>query len=163
MQPLLMESVLDSAEDLDVAMYVVLSAVGLCLECMAYTKLYQWSIRRYARKFKGSEEAAFRPGRMQNVIGMACSGLFALIGLLAMAFAFEVFWVLWTLGAGVLFVVYVRQLVRKRPAGGKREKDPPAASPDVQRQLEQLRSLRDAGFLTNEEYREKRRRILEEL
>lgn len=162
--PFMMESAIDPGGDLDVAMYVVLSAIGLCLECMAYTKLYQWSIRWYAGKTGGTEKDAFRPGRTQDIFGIVWSGLFVLTGLLVMIPVFGVFGVIWTLGAGALTVVYIRQLLGKRHVGAAADKNlPSAASSDVRRQLEQLETLRAAGLLTGEEYREKRRRILEEL
>ncbi len=155
--PFMMESAIDPGGDLDMTMYVVLSAIGLCLECMAYTKLYQASIRWYARRH--GETNHF--GRASDVFGIMWSGLFVLTGLLVMIPVFGVFGIIWTLGAGTMTVSYAKQLLGKRRSGPKPGEA--GASPDARRRLEQLETLKAAGLLTGEEYREKRREILEEL
>lgn len=149
-----MEAAIDPKGDTDVMLYVVLSLVGLCLECGAYTKLSNLTMR-WLRKRTGGRlgNSTYPPNLTQVVVGMVWGGILALVGLLVLIPAFGGFGVFWTL-IGVMFtVLHAWQFfVKKYPVSGKKQ--------GASRQLDQLESLRAAGLMTEQEYRRKRRELL---
>lgn len=155
--PFLMESAVDPSWDMDVAMYVVLSFLGLGLECTAYTKVYQGSLRWFNRRFRETGRTAWDQMKVKSVCGVACSGVFALAGLLVLFPLFGVFGIFWAICALLLTVMYVRQLFGRRRDGGDLPED--TADADFRRRLEQLETLRRAGLIDDQEYRERRRNI----
>lgn len=178
-----METVLDPGGDTDVMLYVVLSLIGLCLECMAVTKLYQWSVNWYQRRFvRMKKRVTYRPSKANSAIGAIWGGVFVLIGLFVVIPTFGAFGLLWTLGAAVITGMNVYQgfgkhyvgpeiCVEDEEPGPERAAPPPAqthdhipsTAPDARRRLEQLESLKNAGLIDDREYREKRQEILKEL
>ena len=153
-----MESAINPSGDTETMLYVVLSLIGLCIENSAYTRLYQWSIKWYGKRFGGTEEtfAAYPPNRAQTAIAMAWAGIFTLFGLLVLIPIFGGFGICWTLLAGAMTGVHMWQFFVKRPpvperkqAGGSR--------------LDQLESLKAAGLIDGREYQEQKAKILKEL
>ena len=152
------ESAIDPNGDMEVMLYVVLSLIGLCLEFTALNKTYNWTMG-WLRKRAGGNDAHL-PSRTQGVVGAVWGGVFVLFGLVVIVPATAPFGVIWTLLAGIftaldIYQVFIKRHVRARPRGG-------GLAPEVQRQLALLESLRAAGMMDEEEYWEKRRKILEE-
>ena len=159
MSPMIsMEAALNPNGDTEVMLYVVLSLIGLCLECGAYGKLYNLTMG-WLRKRAGGNDAHL-PSRTQGVVGAVWGGVFVLFGLFVIVPFTAPFGVIWTLLAGIftaldIYQVFIKRYVRARPRGE-------GLAPEVQRQLALLESLRAAGMMNEEEYWEKRRKILEE-
>ena len=67
------ESVVDPGGNTDVMLYVVLSLIGLCLECGAYGKLYNLTMG-WLRKQTGGRlgNSTYPPNLTQVVVGMVC-------------------------------------------------------------------------------------------
>ena len=152
------ESAIDPNGDMEVMLYVVLSLIGLCLEFTALNKTYSWTMG-WLRKRAGGNDAHL-PSRTQGVVGAVWGGVFVLFGLFVIVPFTAPFGVIWTLLAGIftaldIYQVFIKRHVRARPRGG-------GLAPEVQRQLALLESLRAAGMMDEEEYWEKRRKILEE-
>ena len=152
------ESVVDPGGNTDVMLYVVLSLIGLCLEFTALNKTYNWTMG-WLRKRAGGNDAHL-PSRTQGVVGAVWGGVFVLFGLFVIVPFTAPFGIIWTLLAGIftvldIYQVFIKRYVRARPRGG-------GLAPEVQRQLALLESLRAAGMMNEEEYWEKRRKILEE-
>ena len=123
------------------------------------------------------KKITYRPSKAQGAFGAVVGGIFVLIGLtivIPTAGAFGVLWTLMALGITVMNIFrsfgksYVgpqieieeEPSVRAFPAeteGG------PAAVPDAKRRLEQLEGLKEAGLITDQEYRQKRQEILKDL
>ena len=150
-----MESAINPNGDTEIMLYVVLSLIGLCIENTAYTKLYQWSIKWYGKRFGETEEtfAAYPPNRVQTAIAMAWAGIFTLFGLLVLIPVLGGFGICWTLLAGAMTGVHVWQFFvkrspvpKKKQAGGSR--------------LDQLESLKAAGLISEKEYWQRREDIL---
>lgn len=164
---MLMESAIDPSGDTGVMLYVTLSLVGLCLEVMAYNKLYGWSVNWCRRRSGGIKNTTdCLSDQTRSMIGIVWSGIFILTGLFIMVPVFGVFGVFWTLFPVILEGLYVYQALKRRCSGpriniggGKNPSSPPKA----RRQLEQLESLKAAGLMTDQEYRQKRQEILKGL
>ena len=160
MSPMIsMEAALNPNGDTEVMLYVVLSLIGLCLEFTALNKTYNWTMG-WLRKRAGGNDAHL-PSRTQGVVGAVWGGVFVLFGLFVIVPFTAPFGVIWTLLAGIftvldIYQVFIKRYVRARPRGG-------GLAPEVQRQLALLESLKTAGMMDEEEYWEKRRKILEEL
>ena len=153
-----MEAALNPNGDTEVMLYVVLSLIGLCLEFTALNKTYNWTMG-WLRKRAGGNDAHL-PSRTQGVVGAVWGGVFVLFGLFVIVPFTAPFGIIWTLLAGIftvldIYQVFIKRYVRARPRGG-------GLAPEVQRQLALLESLRAAGMMNEEEYWEKRRKILEE-
>lgn len=111
----------------------------------------------------------YRPSKSQAVFGGVVGILFVLIGLFVAIPTFGPFGILWTLIArrdhGHEFLSGLRQELcgprdpHRRGRGGGADLRP--ASP--QARLEQLRALYDQRLITQEEYEQKRKEILNEL
>lgn len=152
-----MEAAIDPSGDTDVMLYVVLSLVGLCLECGAYGKLCNLTLS-WLRKQTGGRlgNSTYPPNLTQVVVGMVWGGILALLGLLVMIPVFGGFGIFWTLIAVIFTILHFWQFfVKKYPTvkGGGR-------SPEAERRLEQLESLRVAGLMTEQEYQQKRQELL---
>ena len=112
----------------------------------------------------------YRPSKAQSVFAAVVGGIFVLIGLTMAIPVFGAFGVLWTLAAAGITGVNLYQAFGKTYAGPEihiEDEERPDAAPsgglDAKSRLEQLESLRSAGLIDEEEYREKRREILERL
>ena len=154
-----MEAALNPGGNTDVMLYVVLSLIGLCLEVAALNKAYDWTMG-WLRKRAGGNDAHL-PSRTRDVVGAVWGGVFVLFGLFVIVPATAPFGAIWTLLAGIITAVdiyqaFIKRYVRARP----RDR---GLAPEAQRQLALLESLRAAGMMDEEEYWEKRRKILEEL
>ncbi len=157
MSPMIsMEAALNPNGDTEIMLYVVLSLIGLCLECGAYGKLYNLTMD-WLRKQTGGRlgNSTYPPNLTQVVVGMVWGGALVLFGLLVMIPVFDGFGIFWTLIGGMFTALHAWQFfVKKYPVSGKNR--------EVSHQLTQLESLRAAGMMDEEEYWEKRRKILEE-
>ena len=126
----------------------------------------------------------YRPSKAQGAFGMVWGGVFILIGLFVVIPAFGPFGILWTLAAVGITAMNGYQAFGKKytgpeitieeenaktldvhsssPAPGDHDHIPSTAL-DAKGRLEQLESLREAGLITQSEYDQKRREILERL
>ena len=129
------------------------------------------------------KRVTYRPGKAQGVFGIVCGGIFILIGLFVVIPVFGAFGVLWTLAAIAITVMNGFQAFGKRYAGpeihieedGPTQGEAPFSPADQahdhipstalspQKRLEQLETLKGAGLLTDQEYRQKRQEILRDL
>ena len=113
----------------------------------------------------------YRPSKAQSAFSAVVSGIFVLIGLVFVIPTFGAFGVFWTLIAAVGGIMSAYRAFGKGYIGpeihiedeGTRSPDAPPPALDAKARLEQLESLKDAGLIDGEEYREKRREILERL
>lgn len=127
----------------------------------------------------------YRPSKAQGIFGMVWGGVFILIGLFVAVPTFGPFGLLWTIAAIAITAMNGYQAFGKTYAGPEiniEEEDPgrpgetPPFSPDAgghnhissvgpsaQTRLEQLETLKGAGLITEQEYRQKRQEILKEL
>lgn len=153
-----MESAVNPTGDTDVMMAVVLSLIGLCLEYRVYGKLYSLTMS-WLQKWTGGRlgQNTYPPNLTQVVVGMVWGGILTLFGLAVLIPIFGWFGIFWTL-VGVIFTALPawQFFVKKYPVS---ERNPN----NVNRQLDQLKSLRAAGLMDDREYWEKRKQILKEL
>lgn len=126
----------------------------------------------------------YRPSKAQGAFGMVWGGVFVLIGLFVVIPIFGPFGILWTLAAIGITAMNGYQAFGKKYTGPEItiEEDstqmpnvqPSSPSPethdhipstalDAKERLEQLESLKQAGLITQSEYDQKRREILERL
>lgn len=112
----------------------------------------------------------YRPGKSAGVFGIVWGGIFVLIGLFVAIPTFGAFGILWTVGAAAITIFNAYQAFGKGYQGPEIsfEEDPDAAAapPEegaVEQRLQQLRSLYDQRLITQEEYEEKRKEILDQL
>lgn len=122
----------------------------------------------------------YRPGKAAGAFGVIWGGVFVLIGLFVVIPAFELFGLLWTVGAAAITGMNAYHAFGKKYAGPEihiEDEEPESVSPppiethdhipstalDAKRRLEQLESLKTAGLIDDREYREKRQEILREL
>ena len=126
----------------------------------------------------------YRPSKAQGAFGMIWGGIFVLIGLVVVIPAVGPFGILWTLAAIAITVMnglhafgktYMGPEIRIEDEEGTEEvlggESPapeshnhiPSTAPDAKERLEQLKSLKEAGLITQEEYEQKRRDILSRL
>ena len=154
------ETAIDPAGDTDAMMAAVLGMIGIFFELTAYGEVYQRTLR-YLRKRTGGRwgNSTYPPSRSQSVVALIWDGIFLLPGVLAYFFASQVFGVLWCLFPVFLTVMHSYQMFFKRYGGEASAGQAEAESGDDTRRLEQLKSHRDAGLLTEREYREKRREL----
>ena len=152
-----MEAAIDPSGDTDVMLYVVLSLVGLCLECGAYGKLCNLTLS-WLRKRTGGRlgNSTYPPNLTQVVVGMVWGGILALLGLLVMIPVFGGFGIFWTLVGAIFTVLHAWQFFVKKYPVFRRDQA-------TIRQLNQLESLRAAGLMTDQEYQQKKKNILGEL
>ena len=125
----------------------------------------------------------YRPSKAQGAFGVVWGGIFVLIGLFVVIPTFGPFGILWTLAAIGITVMnglhafgktYVGPEIRIEDEEGSGAENAPSPAPerhdhipstalDAKDRLEQLKSLKEAGLLTQEEYDQKRKEILSQL
>ncbi len=126
----------------------------------------------------------YRPSKAQGAFGMVWGGVFILIGLFVVIPTFGPFGILWTLAAVAITAMNGYQAFGKTykgpeitieedsaqmPDGHPSSPAPethdhiPSPALDAKQRLEQLESLKQAGLITDGEYREKREEILKHL
>lgn len=125
----------------------------------------------------------YRPSKAAGTLGVIFGGIFVLVGLFIAIPVFGLFGLLWTLGAAVITGMNAYQAFGKGYVGPeiriedeeqpeRRTVSPPPAEThdhipstalDAKQRLEQLESLRSAELITNQEYQQKRDKILKEL
>ena len=120
-----------------------------------------------------------KPGKAQSAMGFVMGIVFVLIGLFMVIPVFGLFGLLWTGMAVVITVLNGLNAFGKKgvptmeiyseeedeplsPAREDHDHIPSTALPPQER-LEQLKTLKEAGLLTDEEYRNKREEILKGL
>lgn len=126
----------------------------------------------------------YRPSKAQGAFGMVWGGVFVLIGLFVVIPTFGPFGILWTLAAIAITAMNGYQAFGKTYKGPEitieednaqlPDEHPSSPAPqthdhipstalDAKQRLEQLESLKQAGLITDGEYREKREEILKHL
>lgn len=126
----------------------------------------------------------YRPSKAQGAFGMVWGGVFVLIGLFVVIPAVGPFGILWTLAAVAITAMNGYQAFGKTYKGPEitieedsaqtSDGNPSSPAPEVhdhipstaldaKQRLEQLESLKQAGLITQSEYDQKRREILERL
>lgn len=123
----------------------------------------------------------YRPSKAQGAFGVAVGVVFVIIGLVMVIPSFGPFGILWTLMALGITVMSGYQAFGKGYAGPEitieEDEEPrrgtspapethdhiPSTALDVKGRLEQLKELKEAGLLTQEEYDKKRQEILKGL
>ena len=126
------------------------------------------------------KRVTYRPSKAQGAFGVVWGGVFILIGLFVVIPVFGPFGILWTLAAVAITVMNGYQAFVKNYAGPEihiEEEDPAqgeAPSPQShdhisstalspKQRLEQLETLKGAGLLTDQEYKQKRQEIVKNL
>ena len=129
-------------------------------------------------------KVTYRPSKAQGVFSVVWGGVFVLIGLFFAIPAAGPFGLLWTAGAAAITAlnayrafgkrysgpeIHIEEETVENLSGQEREAAPqthdhiPSTALDARGRLEQLEALKGAGLLTEEEYREKRKDILDDL
>ena len=124
------------------------------------------------------KRVTYRPSKASGVLSGVVGAIFVLLGIFVVIPDFGLFGLLWT---GIALAITVANLYH---AFGTKymgpeiriEEDEPeprpeapeaaperAAGPDAKTRLEQLARLKEAGLLTEEEYRDKRKEIIDRL
>ena len=126
------------------------------------------------------KRVTYRPSKTQGVFGMIWGGVFVLIGLFVATPMFGAFGLLWTLAALAITAYTGYQAFGKKYSGPEIEieeeewKNRTSPLPQdhdhivstaltPQKRLEQLETLKGAGLLTEQEYRQKRQEIIKGL
>ena len=117
------------------------------------------------------KRVTYRPSKSGSAFGGIVGIIFILIGLLVAVPTFGLFGILWTAIAVGITIMNFYQAFGKKYVGpeisiedeAERPAPPPSGGSDVKQRLEQLEELKNAGLLTEEEYRQKRAEILGEL
>ena len=120
-----------------------------------------------------------KPGKAQSAMGFIVGIVFVLIGLFMVVPMFGLFGLLWTGMAVVITVInglnaFGKKGVPTMEIYSEEEDEPlsparedhdhiPSTALTPQERLEQLKTLKEAGLLTDEEYRNKREEILKGL
>lgn len=127
------------------------------------------------------KKITYRPGKAQGALSAAVGGVFVLIGLFVVIPTFGPFGLLWTLVAIIITAMSAYQAFGKGYAGPEiriedeeeqRRPSSPAGethdhiqsiAPSPQKRLEQLKDLKEAGLIDEQEYKQKREEILNDL
>ncbi|WP_130848834.1 SHOCT domain-containing protein [Intestinimonas timonensis] len=125
------------------------------------------------------KRVTYRPSKSGSVMGGVVGVIFVLIGLFVVIPSFSmtggfgaIFGVLWTIIAGVIAGTnfyqafgkgYIGPEIHIEEEGGTEHAQDAAAPGDTQARLTELRALYDQRLITQEEYEQKRKEILEEL
>ena len=121
--------------------------------------------------FNRRRRVTYRPSRAQAGIGLAGGALFVVLGVTVAIPNFGLFGIIWTLFALGITVYNGYMAFGKKYIGPEINiEDEAAPSPgrpddsgDPEARLTKLAELRGKGLITDEEYEEKRREILDEL
>lgn len=124
----------------------------------------------------------YRPSKAQGTFGVIWGGIFILIGLFVVIPTFGPFGLLWTLAAIGITIMNGYQAFGKKYTGPEitieednpQHMDPPSSPAashdyisstalDAKDRLKQLEDLKKAGLITDSEYEQKRKEILEGL
>lgn len=115
---------------------------------------------------KNRSRVTYRPGKASGVFGIIWGGIFVLIGVFVAIPTFGAFGILWTLAA-VAITVYNAYLAFGKGYIGPEitiEQDKTAsAEGSAEARLQELRTLYDRRLITQEEYEEKRKSIIDGL
>ena len=125
------------------------------------------------------KRVTYRPSKTGSVMGGVVGVIFVLIGLFVVIPTFSmaggfgaIFGVFWTIVAGVIAGMnfyqafgkgYIGPEIHIEEEGGDEHAQDAAAPGDTQARLTELRALYDQRLITQEEYEQKRKEILEEL
>lgn len=125
------------------------------------------------------KRVTYRPSKSGSVLGGVVGIIFVLIGLFVVIPTFSmggsfgaIFGVFWTIIAGVIAGMnfyqafgkgYIGPEIHIEEEGEHAQSSAPAAAGDTQARLTELRALYDQRLITQEEYEQKRKEILEEL
>ena len=125
------------------------------------------------------KRVTYRPSKTGSVLGGVVGVIFVLIGLFVVIPTFSmgggfgaIFGVFWTIVAAVIAGMnfyqafgkgYIGPEIRIEEEGGSEHAQDAAAPGDAQARLTELRTLYDQRLITQEEYEQKRKEILEEL
>lgn len=125
------------------------------------------------------KRVTYRHSKSGSVMGGVVGVIFVLIGLFVVIPSFSmtggfgaIFGVLWTIIAGVIAGTnfyqafgkgYIGPEIHIEEEGGTEHAQDAAATGDTQARLTELRALYDQRLITQEEYEQKRKEILEEL
>ena len=125
------------------------------------------------------KRVTYRPSKSGSVLGGVVGVVFVLIGLFVVIPAFSqaggfamIFGILWTVIAAVIAGTnfyqafgkgYIGPEIHIEEEGGAEHAQDAAAPGDTQARLTELRALYDQRLITQEEYEQKRKEILEEL
>ena len=109
----------------------------------------------------------YRPNKVQSMVGIAAGGLFILLGIFVAIPTFGAFGILWTLAAVAItgynaYVAFGKHYVGPEitiEQDGKKE----AEGTSAEARLQELRTLYDRRLITQEEYEEKRKEIIDGL
>ena len=121
-----------------------------------------------------------KPGKAQSTVSFVVGLAFVLVGLVMVVPTFGPFGLLWTGVAVAITVIHGLNAFGKKgvptmeiyseeeddevPSPAREDHDHiPSTALTTQERLEQLQTLKEAGLLTDEEYRNKREEILREL
>ena len=114
----------------------------------------------------------YRPNKFMGVLSVIWGSIFILVGIFIAIPAAGPFGILWTIIAAVITVFNAYQAFGRKYMGPdvtiEDEEDKTSLSGDShghtpRERLEQLETLRKAGLITEEEYREKRKEIVNSL
>ena len=113
----------------------------------------------------------YRPGKAASISGGIAGIVFIFIGVFVMIPTFGAFGVVWTLFAAVITIANLYLAFGKKYVGpeiyledeGNLSGSGEESSDSAQDRLTELRTLYDQRLITQEEYEEKRRQILDEL
>lgn len=128
---------------------------------------------------KQRKRVTYRPSKASGIFGFVWSGIFVLIGLFVAIPIFGAFGLLWTVLALAMTIYQGYLAFGKKYVGPEihieeesaPEEDPagethdhiPSMALNAKARLEQLKTLREAGLITDQEYAQKRKEILEEM
>ncbi len=120
--------------------------------------------------FNRRRRVTYRPSRAQAGIGLAGGALFVVLGVTVAIPNFGLFGIIWTLFALGITVYNGYMAFGKKYIGpeiniedGGAPKPAPEGPSDAETRLTQLAALHAKGLITDEEYEEKRREILDEI
>ena len=120
--------------------------------------------RRWGRR------VTYRPSRANGVLGVVSGAVFVLIGIFVIIPGIGAFGALWTAMAAAITVYNAYVVFGKKYIGPEiniedegAPNPAPEGSSDAESRLTQLAALHAKGLITDEEYEEKRREILDEI
>lgn len=119
------------------------------------------------RNNRRNSRVTYRPGKASGVFGIIWGGIFVLIGLFVAIPTFGAFGILWTIAAIAITGFNAYMAFGKGYAGPEIHIEEDGAqyteSGDAEERLTELRTLYDRRLITQEEYEEKRKEIIDRL